>query len=140
MERQYEGNGTDREVQFLTFLHSEKGLDPIGASDTISQVMNYARPRLSECSDQEIYRGWEEFAEEADTFYGSEAFQQGMDVGIGLGRFEAEEEAHRAFEEGEIELWLDHYQPRTIEEWEEYEARMGKNFSDRWKTNDVKDN
>lgn len=66
-------------------------------------------------------------------------FQHGMDVGADLGRYEAESEAQRAFDMGEIELWLEHYRPKTIEEWQEYEARHGKHFSDRWKLQTPKD-
>lgn len=66
-------------------------------------------------------------------------FQLGMEVGADLGRYESESEAQRAYDMGEIELWLEHCRPKTMEEWVEYEERVGTNFGDRWKLETTKD-
>jgi hypothetical protein len=61
------------------------------------------------------------------------AFQHGLDVGKSFGSHYAWEEAQRAYDMGEIELWLDFYRPKTLEAWREWDAEHGKNFKDRWK-------
>ena len=84
---------------------------------------------------------WGHMEEEDDTFdveawkaeLESPAFLHGLDVGKSFGWNYAWEEAQRAFDMGEIELWLAYYKPKTIEGWREWEAEHGKNFKDRWK-------
>lgn len=75
-----------------------------------------------------------------DNIFDNPNFKHGMEVGSDLGRFESESEAQRAYDMGEIELWLEHYRPKDMDEWDEYDAKMGKNFSDRWKTQTTEDN
>lgn len=60
-------------------------------------------------------------------------------VSFDLGRCSAEMEAIRAYDLGEIDLWIEHYRAKTMEEWEEYDARMGVDFSSRWSSS-VNDN
>lgn len=67
-----------------------------------------------------------------DNIFDNPDFKTGMEVGHDLGRYDAEAEAQRAFNMGEIELWLEHYRPKSIEEWAEYDAKNGPDFSDRW--------
>ena len=107
-------NSDDREIDFFNFLTNEKGLDPIGASDTISEVSNYARPRLAENPDltnEEVYNDWEEFVQDMDDFYDSEEFKHGVELGKALESYDQYLEVKRAYEMGEIELWLEYYEP-----------------------------
>lgn len=66
--------------------------------------------------------------------WNSPSFQHGIDVGESLGAYKAVTEAQRAYEVGEIELWLDYHRARSMEEWEAWEEENGpvSEFSKRW--------
>lgn len=61
-------------------------------------------------------------------------FLHGMDVGESIGEYNAQAEAQRAYDMGEIELWLAFYKPKTISEWVEWELEHGRSgdFEKRW--------
>jgi len=67
-------------------------------------------------------------------------FDHGVSVGVDIGFYNATEEAHRANALGEIDLWLDFNKPRSMEEWNAWEAENGPIgiYSARWMT--TKDN
>lgn len=68
-----------------------------------------------------------------EDLFASPAFKEGLDIGKSLGRYEAESEAARAFEAGEIEFWLAWSKPKTLDEWETWDAEHGADVGDRWK-------
>lgn len=61
-------------------------------------------------------------------------FLHGMDIGESIGEYNMTSEAQRAYDAGEIELWLGFYKPKTIAEWAEWELQHGDNdeFKKRW--------
>jgi hypothetical protein len=61
-------------------------------------------------------------------------WKRGLDVGESIGHSRAVHEAIRAYEMGELELWLEAMTPKSMEGWHEWEEKHGKNFSDRWKS------
>lgn len=68
-----------------------------------------------------------------DETFESPDFNYGFEVGKATGALEAFYEAYNAYSMGEIELWLEQNTPKTLEEWDEWYAEHGENFSDRWK-------
>lgn len=60
---------------------------------------------------------------------------EAYDIGRATGWYETEQEATRAYEAGEIDLWIDFIKPRTMEEWESWEQKNGavEEFKKRWK-------
>lgn len=55
------------------------------------------------------------------------------DIGHSFGCYETSESATRAFEMGEIELWIDYHRPKTMEGWTEWEeGHKGMNIPERW--------
>lgn len=75
--------------------------------------------------DKEIdVEAWEKSLDSPD-------FKHGLDVGKSFGAYDTYMEAQRAFDRGEIELWLSFQRPKTSEEWEEWEAEHG-DLADRW--------
>lgn len=65
----------------------------------------------------------------------SDAFNHGMSVGESIGAYEAAREAQRAYDLGEIELWLDYNRPKSLEEWALWKETHGSHeeFQKRWK-------
>lgn len=43
------------------------------------------------------------------------------EIGHSVGRFHAEMSAIKAYEMGEIDLWIEHHRPKSIEGWREWE-------------------
>lgn len=70
---------------------------------------------------------------EKDAIFDSPEFKVGLDIGKSLGSYEAQAEAQRAYDAGEIELWLAHVKPKTLEGWEEWRKEHGDDIGDRWK-------
>lgn len=69
----------------------------------------------------------------ADDFFDGISPEGAYDIGESVGRYKAEEEAAKAFEMGEIELWIEYTTPKTLEEWDEWEKKYGEGFEKRWK-------
>lgn len=69
---------------------------------------------------------------ETDAIFDSPEFKAGLDIGKSLGSYEAQAEAQRAYDAGEIELWLAHVKPKTLEGWEEWHKEHGDDIGDRW--------
>lgn len=67
-----------------------------------------------------------------EAVFDSPAFKLGMDIGQSLGSSHTIDEAQRAYDVGEIELFLDWHRPKTMEEWDEYYEKYGKGFGKRW--------
>lgn len=61
----------------------------------------------------------------------SPAFKHGLDVGEGMGAYKAETEAIAAYQAGEIDLWIEFVTPKSMQEWEAFEAQHG-NLRNRW--------
>lgn len=76
---------------------------------------------------QDAVAAWEESVQSLE-------FTHGVQVGESIGFYDAYREAQRAYEMGEIELWLEYNAPKTTEEWTAWKARYGNNFSKRWHT------
>lgn len=55
------------------------------------------------------------------------------DLGAATAKHEMILMAQKAYDMGEIELFLEAMRAKSIEEWGEWEDAHGKNFSDRWK-------
>lgn len=53
-------------------------------------------------------------------------------IGKDFGAYETSEEAIRAYEAGEIDLWIETVRAKTIPEWEAFEAKHP-GIHDRWK-------
>ena len=53
------------------------------------------------------------------------AYKHGYDLGSAMASYEASEQAQVAYDNGEIELWLDWQRPKSFEEWREWEAEHG---------------
>lgn len=75
---------------------------------------------------------------EKDNFkeiYESPHFAHGVEVGKSIGAYETAAEALRAYELGEIELWLDYMRPKSSEDWDAWCAEHGSHESmrERWK-------
>ncbi|UDL15929.1 hypothetical protein QEH42_gp289 [Microbacterium phage Pumpernickel] len=128
-------NNDNREAEFLGFLHNEKHLDPIGDSETVTGAMNYARRLLEDDANtfESIWTEYEEFVNEMDDFYDSNEFKHGVELGKSLESYNQYLEVKKAYEMGEIELWLAYMEPKSMEDWDAWEAEHGKNFDERWK-------
>lgn len=75
----------------------------------------------------------------------SEAFKHGQDVGESIGAYATSSEAIRAYEAGEIDLWIEMMRPKSIEEWDIFDKKHGgrEAMKKRWATpldNDEQDN
>lgn len=62
----------------------------------------------------------------------SEDFQMGVHIGKSIGAHEHYQEAVRAYELGEIDLWIEYHRPKTWEEWEAWNEEHGEDFDERW--------
>lgn len=73
--------------------------------------------------------------QERPDFLDDPYFKHGMEIGSDLGFSNATEEAQTAYDAGEIELWLDFNRPKSMEDWDKWEAEHGPNekFAERWK-------
>lgn len=60
-------------------------------------------------------------------------FRHGYEVGHSFGLYASSSEAIAAYEQGEIDLWIEYQRPKTFEEWEAFEKKHG-NLSNRWVT------
>lgn len=58
---------------------------------------------------------------DADETLDSPEFKSGVTIGLSIGESNAVREAQRAFDMGEIELWLAHNKAKTREEWKKWE-------------------
>lgn len=60
---------------------------------------------------------------------------EAYEIGDSMGRYRTEKEATRAYEAGEIDLWIDFIKPKTMEEWDAWEQKNGsiEEFENRWK-------
>lgn len=56
-----------------------------------------------------------------------------FELGYVFGEYDAEKIARKAYDMGEIDLWIAWSKPKTIEEWEKWEAENGEYFEERWK-------
>lgn len=63
-------------------------------------------------------------------------FKRGLDIGDSFGHSRAIEEAIRAHQMGELELWLEAMRPKTLKGWKKWKKKYGKDFADRWKRKD----
>jgi hypothetical protein len=52
-------------------------------------------------------------------------FDAGVDVGVGLGRYDTYLEVKKAYEDGTLDYWLERERPKTPEEWAAWEAEHG---------------
>lgn len=57
--------------------------------------------------------------------WGTDEFKHGVEVGKSFGQYETSEEAQRAFDAGEIELWLEWQRPKTEEDWNAFYEKHG---------------
>jgi hypothetical protein len=66
--------------------------------------------------------------------WNSPEFLHGQAVGESVGSYETSSEAIRAYDAGEIDLWIDLMRPKTSEAWDTWEAEHGdsKTFKERW--------
>lgn len=55
------------------------------------------------------------------------------DVGFSMGQMDLVEKVKKAYKMGEVEDLIEHFTPKSFEEWEEYEKEKGMNYDDRWK-------
>lgn len=59
----------------------------------------------------------------------------GYDVGYDMASYDMYAQAARARERGELDLWFEFHEPKSIQGWEEWEAKNGpvEEFEKRWK-------
>lgn len=69
----------------------------------------------------------------SDDFFDDIGPKEAYEIGVSIGRYDAEVEAGKAFEMGEIELWIEFTTPKTWEEWEDWDGEYGEDFGKRWK-------
>ena len=71
----------------------------------------------------------------SDDFFDDISPKGAYDIGDSMGRYRTEMQALRAYELGEIEMWLEFVEPKSLEEWDEWEAKYGdiEEFENRWK-------
>jgi hypothetical protein len=63
----------------------------------------------------------------------SPEFNHGIKIGLSIGESNKVTEAQRAFDMGEIELWLAHNKAKTIEDWDAWYAEHPREeMKDRW--------
>jgi hypothetical protein len=77
-----------------------------------------------------------EFDEEAyEKEINSDTFKHGLDIGESIGEFRTYESAQKAFDRGEIELWLDYYRPKSLEDWDKWYEEHGshEDMRNRWR-------
>jgi hypothetical protein len=55
-----------------------------------------------------------------DEEFSSETFKHGYEIGLSFGKYETAAEAQEAFDNGEIEEWLEFQRPKTMTGWDEY--------------------
>lgn len=110
----------DDETLSEPFESKEAADEFLAESKFVGHVVGYAE-------------GEREKALEHSREYNSPYFEHGLEVGHAIGHSDAVSEALRAHEMGELELWLEAMTPKSMEDWQEWEAQYGKNFSDRWK-------
>lgn len=68
-----------------------------------------------------------------DEIFDDPTFLAGVDLGKSLGRFGAEVEAVKAYEMGEIDMYIEWITPKSLEEWDEWEKKYEDGFENRWK-------
>jgi hypothetical protein len=63
------------------------------------------------------------------------AWLEAYALGVSIGHHESSAQARKAYEAGQIELWLEWQHPKTMEEWAEFEALYGDHdaMEARWK-------
>lgn len=54
-------------------------------------------------------------------------------IGMDFGAYETTEEAIRAYDAGEIDLWVELMRPKTGAEWKAFDAKHPENLHERWK-------
>ena len=59
--------------------------------------------------------------------------EEAYDIGAAVGRYDAEMSAVKAFELGEIDLWVEWVTPKSWEEWKDWREKYGEDFENRWK-------
>ena len=59
--------------------------------------------------------------------------EEAYDIGMAVGRYDTEMGAKKAFEMGEIDLWVEWVTPKSLEDWESWREKYGKDFENRWK-------
>lgn len=59
--------------------------------------------------------------------------EEAYDTGAAVGRYDAEMSAVKAFEMGEIDLWVEWVTPKSWEEWKDWREKYGEDFENRWK-------
>lgn len=59
--------------------------------------------------------------------------EEAYDIGMAVGRYDAEMGAKKAFEMGEIDLWVEWVTPKSWEDWESWREKYGEDFENRWK-------
>lgn len=59
--------------------------------------------------------------------------EEAYDIGMAVGRYDAEMSAVKAFEMGETALWVEWVTPKSLEEWDEWHEKYGEDFENRWK-------
>lgn len=64
--------------------------------------------------------------------YSSIEFQEGVLLGKSLGENDAYRQAKVALHMGEIELWLEYMEPKTLEDWDAWREKHGEDFEERW--------
>lgn len=55
------------------------------------------------------------------------------DVGFSMGQMDLVGKLQKAYEMGEVEELIEHFTPKSFEDWEKYKKEKGMNYDDRWK-------
>lgn len=69
----------------------------------------------------------------ADDFFDTIGPKGAYEIGDSMGRFRTEVEAIKAYDMGEIDQWIAFVRPKSLEEWDEWEAVHVEGFENRWK-------
>lgn len=69
--------------------------------------------------------------EELQEEFNSPSFKHGEAVGYSSGLYHLSTEAIKAYDNGEIDLWIEYQRPKSTEEWKEFQEKHG-DLSKRW--------
>lgn len=105
-----------------------EGIEPVSVSNEEPNLEPDREPSPDLSTEPSPDRTDEAFYDDLST----PEFHHGMDVGISMGTYEANERALNAWDAGEIALFIEYIRPKTCKEWQEFEIRHG-DLSSRWK-------
>ena len=69
----------------------------------------------------------------SDDFFKDLSPEAAYEIGVGVGKYDVQVEAMKAYEMGEIDLWIEYVTPKSWEDWQGWHEEHGRGFEKRWK-------